>query len=186
MLNNYSQLKSNIVECIHSMSTLEGLSCACEELKEKLEENVFNLVVLGQFKRGKTSFINALLGEELLPTAVVPLTSIVTIIRYGDPLRVNVHFNDGRVEQIVPEKLVDYVTEKGNAKNEKDVKEVVIEYPSPWLKDGVHLIDTPGVGSVYQHNTDVAYRYLPNSDAALFLLSVDQPFSSASSAFSKT
>lgn len=80
------------------MSTLEGLSCACEELKEKLEENVFNPVAPGQFERGKTSFINALLSEKLLPTAVVPLTSIVTTIRYGDPLRVNVHFNNGRVE----------------------------------------------------------------------------------------
>jgi len=56
---------------------------------------------------------------------------------------------------------------KGNPRNEKDVQEVIITYPSSYLKDGVKLIDTPGVGSVYEHNTDVAYQYLPKSDAAL-------------------
>jgi hypothetical protein len=55
----------------------------------------------------------------------------------------------------------------------------VVFYPSPYLQDGVRLVDTPGVGSVYAHNTDVAYRYLPKSDAALFLLSTDQPAGSA-------
>ena len=61
----------------------------------------------------------------------------------------------------------------------------MVLYPSPYLKDGVRLVDTPGVGSVYIHNTDVAYRYLPKSDAALFLLSVDQPASSAEIEFLK-
>ncbi len=135
--------------------------------------------MLGQFKRGKTSLINALLGADILPVAVVPLTSIATILTYGEALRVRVHFNDGRLSEIKPESLPEYVTEKGNPKNVKDVSKVVVTYPSHYLKDGVRLIDTPGVGSVYQHNTDVAYQYLPKSDAALFLLSVDQPLSQA-------
>jgi GTP-binding protein EngB required for normal cell division len=134
-------------------------------------------VVVGQFKRGKTSLINALLGDEILPVSVVPLTSIVTIMTYGDALRVKVYFNDDRTAEIKPESIPEYVTEKGNPKNAKEVREVVITYPSSYLKDGVRLIDTPGVGSIYQHNTDIAYRYLPKSDAALFLLSVDQPMS---------
>ena len=65
------------------------------------------------------------------------------------------------------------------------MQEVIIAYPSTYLKDGVRLIDTPGVGSVYEHNTDVAYQYLPKSDAALFLLSVDQPVSKAELDFLK-
>jgi GTP-binding protein EngB required for normal cell division len=153
--------------------------CACEDLKEKVRSNAFNLVVVGQFKRGKTSLINALLAAEILPVAVVPLTSIVTIMTWGEALRIKVFFNDGKISEIKPESLVEYVTEKGNPKNIKDVREVVLTYPSPYLKDGVRLIDTPGVGSIYQHNTDVAYQYLPKSDAALFLLSVDQPMSKA-------
>jgi hypothetical protein len=120
-----------------------------------------------------------LIGVELLPVAVVPLTSIVTILVFGEKLTLTVHFNDGKAKEIEPESLAGYVTETGNPKNEKNVREVHISYPSPYLREGVRLIDTPGVGSAYIHNTDVAYRYLPQSDAALFLLSVEQPASKA-------
>jgi GTPase SAR1 family protein len=180
VLNKYSHLKEELIKCIDSISAIESIpSGICEELREKIENNVFNLVVLGQFKRGKTSLINALLGAEILPTAVVPLTSIATILKYGETFKIKVYFKDGRVIEIEPASLTQYVTEKGNPRNEKDVQEVIITYPSSYLKDGVRLIDTPGVGSVYEHNTDVAYQYLPKSDAALFLLSVDQPVSKA-------
>lgn len=183
---NYSHLKNEIFSCIDEMLAIEAISgCPCEELREKIEKNTFNLVVVGQFKRGKTSLINALLGVDILPVAVVPLTSIVTIMTYGEALRIRVYFNDGRIADINPDDLPEYVTEKGNPKNIKDVSEVVITYPSLYLKDGVRLIDTPGVGSIYQHNTDVAYQYLPKSDAALFLLSVDQPMSKAELDFLK-
>jgi len=184
--SSYSKLKSELLNCMDEMLGIENIrGCPCEDLKEKVRSNAFNLVVVGQFKRGKTSLINALLGAEILPVAVVPLTSIVTIMTYGDALRIKVYFNDGKIAEIKPESLVEYVTEKGNPKNVKDVREVVLTYPSPYLKDGVRLIDTPGVGSIYQHNTDVAYQYLPKSDAALFLLSVDQPMSKAELDFLK-
>jgi GTPase SAR1 family protein len=186
VMAKYSGLREELLKCIDEMLAMESIrGCPCEELREKILTNAFNLVVVGQFKRGKTSLINALLGADILPVAVVPLTSIVTIMTYGDALRLKVFFNDGRVTEIESEGLSDYVTERGNPKNIKDVNEVVITYPSHYLKDGVRLIDTPGVGSVYQHNTDVAYQYLPKSDAVLFLLSVDQPMSKAELDFLK-
>jgi predicted GTPase len=152
---------------------------SCLELKEKLEAESFNLVVVGQFKRGKTCLINALLGAGILPVAVVPLTSVVTILAYGRTLGAKVFFKNGQIADIPIEAISDFVAETGNPRNEKEVLEVVVSYPSPYLKDGVRLVDTPGVGSVYTHNTDVAYRYLPKCDAALFLLSTDQPAGSA-------
>jgi ribosome biogenesis GTPase A len=180
VMQEYSRLKEALLRCIEEMLAMESIrGCPCEELREKLEKNTFNLVVVGQFKRGKTSVINALLGADILPVAVVPLTSIVTILTYGEALRIKVLFNDSRVAEIKSESLSEYVTEKGNPKNIRDVSEVIITYPSDYLKDGVRLIDTPGVGSIYRHNTDVAYQYLPKSDAALFLLSVDQPMGRA-------
>ena len=96
----------------------------------------------------------------------MPLTSIATVLTYGEALRIKVYLNDGSVKEIRHENLPLYVTEKGNPQNEKNVNEVVITYPSQYLKDGVQLIDTPGVGSVYHHNTDIAYQYIPKSDAA--------------------
>jgi small GTP-binding protein len=179
-ISDYVRLKDVLSACIDDMLTIGNIrSTSCEELRDKIRTDTFNLVVVGQFKRGKTSLINALLGNEILPVSVVPLTSIVTIMTYGETIRAWVHFNDNRNVEISPESISEYVTEKGNPKNAKDVLEVFITYPSPYLRDGVRLIDTPGVGSIYEHNTDVAYRYLPKSDAALFLLSVDQPMSKA-------
>lgn len=185
-LERYLPLKSRVMDCIGGMLNLSGLpGDFLGDLKEKLENNRFNLVVVGQFKRGKTCLINALLGADLLPTAVVPLTSIVTVLSYGEEIRAEVRLNDGTSAAISPGELPAYVTEVGNPRNVKNVREVNIEYPSAYLKDGVRLIDTPGVGSVYLHNTDVAYRYLPHCDAALFLLSVEQPVGKAELDFLK-
>ncbi len=180
MDGSFKKLRDELLQVIDEAATIESVSeCPCSELQDKILQNRFNLVVVGQFKRGKTTFINALLGTDLLPTAVVPLTSIVTVIEYGRDIEVKVLFNNGTEKRVPPEELSEYVTEKGNPRNEKDVAEVIIKYPSEYLKDGVRLIDTPGVGSVYQHNTDVAYEYLPRSDATVFLISVDQPLSKA-------
>ncbi len=180
MQMTYNELKDQLLMLIDESSAMESVSeCPCDELREKILKNRFNLVVVGQFKRGKTTFINALLGADLLPTAVVPLTSIVTVIEYGQKVHVKVVFNDGHSGEVPPDKLPEYVTEKGNPRNVKDLAEVIIRYPSEYLTDGVRLIDTPGVGSVYQHNTDIAYEYLPRSDATVFLISVDQPLSKA-------
>ena len=145
VLDKYSHLKGELEKCIDSIMTIESITDGiCDELKEKIANNVFNLVVLGQFKRGKTSLINALLGAEILPTAVVPLTSIATILKYGETFTIKVYFNDGRVTETEPGSLIQYVTEKGNPRNEKDVQEVVITYPSPYLKDGVRLVVQTG------------------------------------------
>ncbi|MCI0698617.1 dynamin family protein [candidate division KSB1 bacterium] len=149
----------------------------CGSLHERLAANQFNLVVMGQFKRGKSTLINALLGGELLPTAVVPLTSVVTIVRFGESPRGLVYFHDGRRQEIQLPTIADYKTERKNPKNEKQVERVEIEYPAEFLRDGVRLIDTPGVGSVFGHNTDTAYEFLPQADAVLFLVTADPPIS---------
>ena len=186
MNEDFAGLRDEMIRTIDEVSTVEAVpECPCSDLRRKLMENRFNLVVVGQFKRGKTTFINALLGADLLPTAVVPLTSIVTVIEYGDSVTIKVFLNNGENKEIPLEELPLYVTESGNPRNKRDVAEVSIQYPSPYLLEGVRLIDTPGVGSVYQHNTDVAYEYLPRSDAAVFLISVDQPLSKAELDFLK-
>ncbi|MGC8495530.1 MAG: dynamin family protein, partial [Syntrophobacteraceae bacterium] len=185
-IGEFKNRRNRIFEVTERMLAL-GLSDreSCREWQEKLETNTFNLVVVGQFKRGKTCLINALLGAEVLPVSVIPLTSIVTALVYGENKAARVLFKNGDTADIPLESIFDFVTETGNPNNEKGVSEVTVFYPSPYLKDGVRLIDTPGVGSVYMHNTDVAYRFLPKSDAALFLLSVDQPAGSAEIDFLK-
>ncbi len=185
-IGDFKSQRNRIFQIMERMLDL-GLSDrqSCLDWREKLETDTFNLVVVGQFKRGKTCLINAMLGADILPVSVIPLTSIVTVLVYSETKGAKVVFNNGKTADIPVESIFDYVTETGNPNNVKGVSEVTVLYPSPYLKNGVRLVDTPGVGSVYVHNTDVAYRFLPKSDAALFLLSVDQPVSSAEVEFLK-
>ncbi len=186
-MSEYDHLKQSLLATVEDLRPLihEESREALTEVGDKLREEVFNLVILGQFKRGKSTFINALLGEDLLPTAIVPLTSVVTVIQYGPQVAVRIHFLDGREEEAALSELPKYITERGNPENRKGVREVTIFHPSPYLRDGVRIIDTPGVGSVYRHNTDVAYRYLPYVDAGIFVISADPPLSESENQFLK-
>ncbi len=184
---DYAQLRDALFGIL---AQLEGAvrdvtSKSLGETRIKLEEEAFNLVVLGQFKRGKSTFINALLGESILPTAIIPLTSVVTILRYGPKLKVEVEYLDGRLEEIDLAGLPAFITERENPQNKKAVKEVTVFYPSQYLKGGVRIIDTPGAGSVYSHNTEAAYAYLPYVDAGIFVVSVDPPLSKSEHQFLK-
>ncbi len=183
----YSKARDSIREAIEFLRprVSQEKQELLDEILTKIRENRFNLVVLGQFKRGKTTFINALLGEPVLPSAIVPLTSIVTILEYGDKEKVEVFFEDGRVEEIPKEEIPKFVTERENPKNVKGVKYVRVLYPSEFLSSGIILIDTPGVGSLYENNTDVTYGFLPHVDAGIFLLTVDPPLSKEEIAFLK-
>jgi len=153
------------------------LSSKIVNIETKVKEELFNLVIVGQFKRGKSTLVNALIGDSILPTAVIPLTSIVTIVKYNPEEKITVHFTDAQPKIIQRDQLAEYVTEKLNPNNVKHVESVEIELPSKFLSEGVRLVDTPGVGSVYAHNTDTAYSFIPNSDASIFLLTPDQPLS---------
>ena len=191
MLEGYKQIRQDLIGSIERLavvSTSRGdakIEESLQEIAEKLAGNRFNLVVLGQFKRGKSTFINSLLGEKVLPTAVVPLTSIVTLIKHGEREKIEVLFANGKKKTISRDQLSDFVTERGNPANEKKVKHVEVSYPSDYLKDGVFIIDTPGVGSTFENNTEMTYNYLPKVDAALFLLAVDPPISQSEIAFLK-
>jgi GTP-binding protein EngB required for normal cell division len=173
-----------LAQCLEELASL-GIESAetVRELRERATAGRFDVVFAGQFKRGKTSLVNALIGLELLPVAVFPLTSVVTILSYGADVAATVVHESGEQRPIPITELASYVTERGNPNNAKHIREVQVTCPSPWLEDGIRLVDTPGVGSVYQHNTEAALRYLPQSDAVVFVLSVDQPLSEAECKF---
>ena len=160
----------------HEASKLSGL-------KDRLTDGRFHLTLLGQFKRGKSTLLNALISEPILPVSVIPLTSVPTFIHFGSESMIRVHYGDNRsVEEFVGEStsdrtdfLVKYVTEEGNPKNRLGVTEVEVVSPASILSKGVVLIDTPGIGSTYRHNTQATLNFLQQCDAALFLISADPP-----------
>jgi GTP-binding protein EngB required for normal cell division len=163
---------------IHKHRGSESRLKQCDELMAKLAEDRFTLAVLGQFKRGKSSLMNAIIGRELLPVGILPLTSAITSLRFGPRERLLLERGPPAVpfpEEMPVERLAEFVTEKGNPGNCKRVKTACVEAPLPFLRRGLEFVDTPGVGSAIGANTATTLRFLPECDAVIFVTSVDTP-----------
>ncbi|MFZ1986810.1 MAG: dynamin family protein [Desulfatitalea sp.] len=153
------------------------------DLSHRFREGRFHLAVLGQFKRGKSTLLNALTGEAILPVGVVPLTAAPTFIQFGEIPVIRVRYQGDRPAEEYSGASTDarsaylarFVTEEGNPQNKLNVAEVQVDLPAPILSSGVVLIDTPGIGSTYRHNTTATLNFLRQCDAALFLVSADPP-----------
>ncbi len=152
------------------------------DLRERLAGGRLRIAVLGQFNRGKSTFVNALLGMHILPTSVLPITSVPTVILTGEKNRCVISFSDSKEDAVVEDEaeaicahLATYVTEDQNPKNRLCVSDAVVKCKSQLLAHGTVLIDTPGFGSTHTHNTETTLDLLASCDAALFLLSADLP-----------
>ena len=190
----FRALLDDAVEIVRSLGPQFTGDCKkLLSLTERLEEGRFHLAVLGQFKRGKSTLLNAFLGEQLLPTSVVPLTAIPTFLQYGPELLVRVWYQDDRPAKEFQRKSTDelreilhsFVTEEGNPSNRLGVLQVEISHPAAILEHGVTLIDTPGIGSTFTHNTEATLNFLPQCDAALFVVSADPPLTEVEAEFLK-
>lgn len=144
------------------------------ELVEKLENREITVSVIGQFKRGKSTLVNAILEDKILPVGIVPVTAVVTTIEYGEKAA-TVHFDNGIIKEIGFDEMSSFINEQENCDNHLGVSKVALYCPSPFLKKRLTFVDTPGVGSVHQKNSDAAYSYVKESDAVIFMLSVDSP-----------
>ncbi len=189
-LRYYTLAKQQVGDLLHSALELfqknnnEARETQCRNLLVKLAEDRFNLVVVGQFKRGKSSLMNAIIGRDLLPTGFLPLTSAITTLSFGPQEKVYIK-REGLVfdQDISFTELPEYVTEQGNPGNSKGVIEARIELPNPFLRRGLFFIDTPGIGSTRSENTATTYAFLPQSDAVIFVTSVEAPLSEPEEAF---
>ncbi len=148
---------------------------ACEELL--LDGGVVDVAVLGQFKAGKSSFLNGLIGGAVVPVDVLPSTAVVTRIGRGPRERVLVHGLAGDTFEIPLARLAEFVTERGNPSNEKRVSVVDVELPALAAYEGIRFVDTPGLGSAFAHNTKVSKDWMPRVGAALVAVSVNHPLS---------
>lgn len=171
--------------CLQEAAGLLGLAEVREQLAEaarRLAGLTLEVAVVGEFKRGKSTLINRLLGTEVLPAGVLPLTAVPTVLERGDPA-LHVSFADGHSETHQLDELADFVTEERNPGNRRGVQRAVARLHAPLLDEGVRLVDTPGVGSVLAHNTAATDAYLPSLDAAILVTSADPPISQGERAF---
>ncbi len=153
---------------------VSGEAKRAEVLRKKLEREDVTVAVIGQFKRGKSALSNAILQDSVLPVGIVPITGAVTKVVAGEK-KAEVFYENGKVEEVPREELHRYISEQENKNNSLGIKEVIVHTPSDFLKDGFTFVDTPGVGSFHKNNTEIAYDNMKESDAVIFLLSVDSP-----------
>jgi GTP-binding protein EngB required for normal cell division len=141
-----------------------------DSLASRLEDNNLEVALFGRVSSGKSSLLNALLNTNVLPVGINPITAVPTKLRYGAKLRADVAFASGREETVTIDELGVLVTEQGNPGNLRNVVRAVVEVPSPRLKQGIVLVDTPGLGSLAKRGAQETLAYLPSCDLALLLI----------------
>jgi len=195
-LGDYSQLERQAVNDLTRLRQISqqiGLQAYVIQLIDDLltrnKESKFSMAVVGEFKRGKSTFINALLGLEVLPSDVLPCTATLNRVTYGTKPLVKVVFEakEGEPERTVEigiNQLEDYVTKLTNQSKSTaaNVKEAIVYYPAPYLQNNVEIIDTPGLNDD-ETMTEITLSVIPNVSAAIFVIMPESPFSGSEGDF---
>jgi len=188
------------LETLAAAADAVGLASTARDIREtripKLDEERFSLVVLGEFNHGKSTFINALLGEAVLPTGITPTTAVLTHITEGKPAATLV-FETGERRKIAAGALAQWLTVEGeeaaagtangNGGNKKNgpgaaptaearagLHHVELTHPAPILANHLMIVDTPGVNDINEQRAEITYGYVPRADTAIFLLDATQ------------
>ncbi len=178
-LDAFFERRDDVVRALHGLGDVAsalGTRSLRErvdrELVHKLEEDRFHLVVVGEFNHGKTTFVNALLGEAVLPTGVTPTTAAIHHIRYAEHPQATVVTTAGERRAIPWEQAARFAV--GGGASSEDVDYLEIGHPAPLLRERILLVDTPGVNDLSLQRADITYSYIPRADAVLFLLDAGQ------------
>jgi Zn-dependent protease with chaperone function/ribosome biogenesis GTPase A len=180
-LEQFHERRHQVIRALTELSTVGGdigaksLGDRVEaEVIKKLEEDRFNLVVVGEFNHGKSTFVNALLGRTVLPTGVTPTTAVIHHLVPAPEPRAEVVYNSGEREPISMEALRNWAVGDDSHDRSAQVQYIEIGYPASLLEEGVVLVDTPGVNDLSLARADITYKYIPQSDAVLFLMDAGQ------------
>ena len=151
--------------------------------REKLDENLYKVLVIGEAKRGKSSFCNGLIGENLLPTDVDISTARVFSIKNAPEKQFRLRFEDGTTQEISQEELYQFGSQTAIENHQSLIKDlegkeihwIEAELPTQFLPENICLLDTPGLGAVYAEHAEITQRFVPEADAVIFVLSSEGP-----------
>ncbi len=179
LLEHHKSAKREIIARFEQLATVAegvGMVTLSRDIRTtripKLEAERFHLVVLGEFNHGKSTFVNALLGQEILPTGITPTTASINHVVWAENPTARVLLLSGESKYLDPSQLKDWVTVAGGHASE--VNYVELGYPSDLLQNNVVLVDTPGVNDLNEQRAEVTYGYVPRADAVVFLLDAGQ------------
>lgn len=190
---------SNVLEIAKELKN-ENLITTIEQSIGNLKQDNFNMVIVGEFSRGKSTFINALLGKRILPASTKPTTTIINKISFGEESEFNLHFRDNNdIKRITEEEFKDITAKvEPDDEDESEVNEynenlklissisyADIKYPTEICKEGIEIIDTPGTNDLDQQREEITFNFIPQSDVAIFLLSANQILSQSEVNFLK-
>ncbi len=147
---------------------------------QKLRENAYKVLVVGEAKRGKSTFVNALIGRDILPTDVDVATSQVFNIRPSEREAYRLRFEDGSEREIPPEDLPHYGSRimpdaRVVPTAEGAIRWIEVDVPIRFLPKGVSILDTPGLGALHAGHAQITHRFVPEADAVIFVLESGQP-----------
>jgi len=178
-LEHHKQAKREIVARLQQLAELAdavGMITLARDIRTtripKLESERFHLVVLGEFNHGKSTFVNSLLGSDILPTGITPTTASINHVVFAQHPTARVVLTSGESKYLDPQQLKEWVTVAGGHASE--VAYVEVGYPSKLLENSVVLVDTPGVNDLNEQRAEVTYGYVPRADAVVFLLDAGQ------------
>lgn len=172
-LLEHNGIDVDLLQLLEQVVTRNGLvefRNRIDTLATRLEDDSFELALFGRVSCGKSSLLNALLGTDVLPVGINPITAVPTKLRYGTTLKAVVSYGDGRTAAVSIDELSRLVTEQGNPGNLKNIVRAIVEVPSSRLKQGILLVDTPGLGSLAKRGAAETLAYLPSCDLALLLI----------------
>jgi len=183
----YRQLRGQLVDVLDGVGAVaNALSLSARaghlsSVRARLENSRFRLMVLGEFKRGKSTLVNAMLGATVLPTRVAPCTGMITVVRYGDPASARLlGAEPGAAPIDVPlDRIREHITiayddvDDDEAPPAPSAARFELAYPLPLLAEGVELVDSPGLNE-HAVRTALALEDLPHADAVVLVLSCEQ------------
>jgi GTP-binding protein EngB required for normal cell division len=170
-----------ILDCVSTIRSGYNLSAltprldACRALIEA--EETVDVVALGRFKAGKSSLLNFLCRRAVLPVGVIPVTAVITRLRYDAVEKAIIHHQNGSVEEVPVDDVPLFVAESENHGNFKKVASVTVQLPTMNSYRSLQFVDTPGLDSIFEHSTEAALNWLPRAGLALVTVSVDPPLS---------
>lgn len=193
-MSTFESLRADILELFRQLGDIASARNADEarrrldSARQQLLDERLVVVVCGEFKRGKSSLINALLEEPgLFPVDTFYATGVITTAGYAEPESVTVTTRPTpeTIEQfeIRRDEIAAYATESGNPGNAKHVELVAIHTPNRRLAPGLTLVDTPGVGGVFEEHSAVTLGFLQSASALLFVTDATQPLLESELAF---
>lgn len=171
------QIYQIIQQCNEQFFLSYTLLSDITDVSEKNRSKIFRIAVIGEFSQGKSTLLNALLGEEIQPAREIPCSGTVTVLKHGKQKRVICRYRDGREEEIPFSEYQQRASISEDAAisclsdelAQSEIEEIIFEHPDLELcSSGVEIVDSPGLNE-HPERTAITHKLLENTDAVIFL-----------------